>query len=436
MDNLIGYSVLNNVAASAADVSLSNESVLDVANTVNDKFIPVKFNTISASSGVQKYLTANNLVNTVTYTAAANTTYEFVIIQPRPGYSTPYQKTILVRTGATFSDAAIAASILAQVNNEGLAITATGAASPVTLTGTEGFELFTAKAVSNVTIASAMTEYAENTTPADALTTVIAPHGTPATAIAGTTTVTVTTLAAHGLVPGDIVTIASAATFTMTTTNSSGITLPAQTGGTFKVATVPTTTTFTLENCVGNGGTNSGTITITAVNCVYLSLASAPATAVAVGDQISITGVATMTVAPIVNGVTGAAGTSVTARVGSVISTTLFKLDNVAAVGTNSGTIVPKLVASYGRGLGRQVILKPSLSDEAVSTNNYATITIDFNQPNGQSNVTTAEPLIQVLYVNESDADAPLFLYRLGQYIANRSFGIYPFKNVASVIGQ
>jgi len=86
----------------------------------------------------------------------------------------------------------------------------------------------------------------------------IAPHATAATAIAGTTTVTVTTLAAQTFRTGDIVNITGMADFSITQNGVAGLTEV-----TARIV-YATATTFTLDGCVGTG-TNTGTIVITKV---------------------------------------------------------------------------------------------------------------------------------------------------------------------------
>ncbi|MFV1241629.1 hypothetical protein QML18_29555, partial [Klebsiella pneumoniae] len=78
-----------------------------------------------------------------------------------------------------------------------------------------------------------------------AITQSIAPSGTAALAVAGTTTVTVTTSAAHGLLPGDVVDLAGAATFLFIDTRPGSNQTAAATVSNVIVATVPTATTFT-----------------------------------------------------------------------------------------------------------------------------------------------------------------------------------------------
>lgn len=86
----------------------------------------------------------------------------------------------------------------------------------------------------------------------------IAPHATEATAIAGTTTVTVTTLAAQTFRTGDIVNITGMAGYSITQNGVAGLTEV-----TARIV-YATATTFTLDGCVG-AGTNTGTIVITKV---------------------------------------------------------------------------------------------------------------------------------------------------------------------------
>jgi len=97
----------------------------------------------------------------------------------------------------------------------------------------------------------------ENATVAYAMPT-IAPHATAATAIAGTTTVTVTTLAAQTFRTGDIVNITGMADYSITQNGVAGLTEV-----TARIV-YATATTFTLDGCVGVG-TNTGTIVITKV---------------------------------------------------------------------------------------------------------------------------------------------------------------------------
>lgn len=415
--------VLNDVAASAADLSLSNR-VLIVSNVDTDgnAFIPMDYPSISASGGILKYLEENVYVATVTYTAASNTTYSFNLKQTVNGVE--LNQTFSVTSDSTGTDAEIATAILASVNGSQYAITATGAASPVTLTADAGSPLFYIEAIENVTVANGMATYAPDATAADAITAVIAPDGTAATALAGTTTITVTTLAAHLLVPGDQVTIGSVATKTLSFL-SGGKVITGAAGGTFTVATVPTSTTFTLEGVTGTSGNNSGTITITTTNCCFVQTAAAQ-TGIDVGDQLTITGVATATLD---------GGTSGTYRVGAVASgDQRFKLENAALVGTNSGTIVIRLKESESRGLGSDLVTAGI--DGAVSTNNYAQCSFTFSKAlSSESNFGMArgEVLEQTLWINQSDAQSDDFIYALQKDLDGTSYTTPPLTNANTI---
>lgn len=97
----------------------------------------------------------------------------------------------------------------------------------------------------------------ENATVAYAMPT-LSPNATEATAIAGTTTVTVTVLAAQTFRTGDIVNITGMAGYSITQNGVAGLT-----SVTARIV-YATATTFTLDGCVGVG-TNTGTIVITKV---------------------------------------------------------------------------------------------------------------------------------------------------------------------------
>lgn len=91
---------------------------------------------------------------------------------------------------------------------------------------------------------------------------VIALNATPATAIAGTATVTITTLAAHGLTTGNVVSLTAATGYTFTNLDKNGqATLAFSNDVTI---TVTGATTFTLRGVTGSG-TNTGTAVLTIV---------------------------------------------------------------------------------------------------------------------------------------------------------------------------
>jgi len=86
----------------------------------------------------------------------------------------------------------------------------------------------------------------------------LTPNATPGTALAGTTTVTVTVTASQTYRTGDIVTIAGMVGYSITQNGVAGLTTV-----TARI-TYANATSFTLDGCVGTG-TNTGTITITKV---------------------------------------------------------------------------------------------------------------------------------------------------------------------------
>jgi hypothetical protein len=105
------------------------------------------------------------------------------------------------------------------------------------------------------------------------------------------------------------------------------------------VASVPTATTFTLQGVEGNGLVDSGSLTITTVNVVTVTTLAAHG--LAVGNAVSVSGVATLTV----NG-----GAAFTSLVRSVPSTTSLVLLGAGNFSTNTGTIVITEIAQPAKG--------------------------------------------------------------------------------------
>ncbi len=140
MSILKTYSVLNSVAASAADITL-NGGVLAVANTENNAFPPMPVDRIyKQTSGATAYVAETLQVQTLTFTAANSTEYSFCLQQDIDGVI-KVQKFSYV-SDSTGTAAEIAAAILAMVNSSGFKITATGSGSPVTLTAQTGYPVF------------------------------------------------------------------------------------------------------------------------------------------------------------------------------------------------------------------------------------------------------------------------------------------------------
>lgn len=314
--------VINTVAASAADVSLSAR-LLSITGAPTMNYLAIE-----SAPVVQRSLSETSAVKTVVIAAANNTEYTFVASQVIDSNvnSSPKVQTITYTSDASATTTEISTALKALFDRHEFEITTVAtSATTITFTANAGYPLFTLTNIANCTIADAVPVVAPSGTANLAITSVIAPNGTAAVAIAGTTTVTVTTLAAHGLMVGDQVTIADVATMTINTAAS----------GTFYVATVPSATTFTLADCVGAGGNNTGTITINTVNTVIVNTLTA--NTLEAGETVTIASIATMTV-------NGAA--SFTGRVRNASSTTQYYIDGVTNNGSlNSGTITITPVA-------------------------------------------------------------------------------------------
>lgn len=419
----------------AGDVVFRN-SYLNILNC-DTTFPSVFYKGAVGKSRILKSLTEIVSIQTITYTPGNNTTYSFTISQDIYNSGSPITKTISYTSDASGTDAEIATGLVTAVNNAGFQVVASGSASPVTITGNAGYPAPKITAISNVTIASAQTTYTPSGTANVAITSVIAPGGSAATDIAGTSTVTVTTAAAHLLRPGDIVAIASVATMTLTYTDNVpfsatyGKTFSGAAGGTFRVATVPTSTTFTLDGVTASG-TNSGTITINTRNVVFITTSGS--TTITTGKTLAIAGVATMTVAPIVDNVVGTAGATVTARVGVGGTGTRFLLENVNPNGSlNSGTITITEVAQQSQGNGT-VLLAQGYSD-ATAGNTYSQTTITYGDPMVPAGSTQTSGARQVtLFFNEGDTDYGDFWYALENVLEGRVINTIATPNIGSLV--
>lgn len=406
---------------SGAD-AIYRDGNLDVLNCV-DAFPSIFTKTINNAPYWVKSLQEILQVRTYSFTAASNSIYSLIIEQviSKDNNKRPFTFSYDSTAGAV--DTEIRDALVAGINASSAELTAAAAASnSFTVTAKTGYATFTARNLTLLTEANSQATYAPNGTAADAFTNVIAPDGTAATAIAGTNDVTVTTAAAHLLRPGDVVEIADAATFLMTYTNNVrlsnnadfGKTFSAATGGLFRVGTVPTSTTFTLDGVTGNGATNTGTITITTRSVAFVQTLASET--IDTGKSLTITGVATMTIAPIVNGVVGTAGASGTFRVGVGGTGTRFLIEDVytVGVGNNSGTITITEKAQNARFTGSELIAKVTNTGGVVSTSNYSSIGFNYGDPNGDllgSQVNQGKNV--TLLASESDASSDLFFFNM-----------------------
>lgn len=148
------YSVLNTIAALGADITLVGRK-LNVAitsatgsgtfPTIDYLFINDEVTTAAATEVLQ--------VSTETFVAANSTTYKFVITQIVGGETKTASISYTSDTTATAAEIRTALVDAVNAHTE-LGVTATGAASVVTLTAVTGTPVFTVQAVSNITHAT------------------------------------------------------------------------------------------------------------------------------------------------------------------------------------------------------------------------------------------------------------------------------------------
>lgn len=296
-----------------------------------------KFSTLRLlTDGLEESQVAQTSNFSVAFTAANSTTYALNVTGVNTLTGLTEARKVSFTSDATGTAAEIAGALVNLVNSLPFGATATGTGTPVTISGPASLVVVDA---GNTTVTSGNATIAPNGTPSVAITQSIAPNGTPATAVAGTTTVTVTTAAAHGLLPGDVVDLAGAATFQFIDARPGSNQAAAAAVSNVIVATVPTATTFTLQGVLGNGGTNGGTISITTKNVVTVTTLAAHG--LSVGNAVNVSGIATLTV----NG-----GASFTSLVRSVPATDKLVLLGAGNGSTNSGTIVITQIAQPAKG--------------------------------------------------------------------------------------
>lgn len=382
---------------------------------------------------IVKSVNENPSKKLLSFTVAVDTEYGFFIRQDVPnkaaatGNSQEYVSVYFLAQPTAAQVATALKAKLDKLTSTGkLKLVSTVVGNDLAIEGAAGFPLFVVEApTSAVTVADNQAAIAPNGTPGTAIDEAVAPHGTPATAIAGTATVTVTTLAAHGLLPGDLVDIASVATMTLTDsrTGTSGLAAVSD----VVIASVPTSTTFTLQG-ISATGTNSGTITIAVKNKVRVTTNAAHG--LAVGDKVLVTGIATMEV-------DGEA--FVTGRVQSIPSTTTFWLDGVSNLSANSGTIVIKKVASESFGLGSQLSSLGVVDgfaadpiapvDEIVAADKYTAIEFNYSKQKGVNGLSVPALGEQqeklVVYVNEGATNYDAVVFRASQVAARKGWNSY-----------
>ena len=296
-----------------------------------------KFSTLRLlTDGLEESQVAQTSNFSVAFTAANNTTYALNVTGVNTLTGLTEARKVSFTSDATGTAAEIAGALVNLVNALPFGATATGTGTPVTISGPASLVVVNA---GNTTVTSGNATIAPNGTPSTAITQSIAPSGTASLAVAGTTTVTVTTAAAHGLLPGDVVDLAGASTFLFIDARPGSNQTASATVSNVIVATVPTSTTFTLQGVLGNGGTNAGTLTITTKNVVTVTTLAAHG--LSVGNAVNVSGIATLTV----NG-----GASFTSLVRSVPATDKLVLLGAGNGSTNSGTIVITQIAQPAKG--------------------------------------------------------------------------------------
>lgn len=315
----------------AANFSVAN-GIINIAGLTDalPKFSSLRLLT----DGLEESQVAQPSAFSVAFTAANNTTYAINVTGVNTLTGLVETRPVSFTSDATGTAGEIAAGLVALVNALPFGATATGSGTPVTISGPAGLLVVNA---GNTTVTSGNATFAPNGTPSIAITQSIAATGAPA--VAGTTTVTVTTAAAHGLLPGDVVDLAGAATFLFIDTRPGSNQTASAGVSNVVIASVPTPTTFTLQGVEGNGLVDSGSLTITTKNVVTVTTLAAHG--LVAGNAVSVSGIATMTV----NG-----GASFTSLVRSVPATDKLVLLGAGNGSTNSGTIVITQVSQPAKG--------------------------------------------------------------------------------------
>ena len=291
-----------------------------------------KFSTLRLlTDGLEESQVAQTSNFSVVFSAAASTTYALNVTGVNTLTGLTEARKVSFTSGVTFSAAGIATALINLVKSLPFGATATGTTSPFTISGAASLVVVNA---GNTTVTSGNT-----ISPApSAITQSITAVAFPAAAVSGTT-VTITTAAAHGLLPGDVVDLGGVFTgFSFIDVRPGANQTGAGTVSNVIVATVPSTTTFTLQGVQGSGTHTAGTGTITTKNVVTVTSASH---GLSVGNAVTISGLVGLNV----NG-----GTSFTSLIRSVPSTGSYVLLGAGNGTANSGTIAGALIPQPAKG--------------------------------------------------------------------------------------
>ena len=149
------YSVLNTIAAAGADITLVGRklNVAITAATGSGQFPTMDYINIEEESTVAaaaEVLRAQD----VSYTFANNTIYKFAITQVLNGIN--QTAFITYESDSNATDLEVATALVAQINaHTELGVSASGLASPITVTAVTGTPVFSIQGISNVTVAAA-----------------------------------------------------------------------------------------------------------------------------------------------------------------------------------------------------------------------------------------------------------------------------------------
>jgi hypothetical protein len=398
--------------------------------------LPMNFVSIS-TAGLEHSRLLQLERRNVAFSAAADSVHEFVITSFDVNGQVSINRVSYTSPTTGFSDAAVAAAFVAQVTEliaQGRIVNGavSGASTPVTVSG-YGIRV---DAAQGTTVTVANTTYAPNATPANAIVDSLASATTAADRITGTTTVTIETNGAHGLMPGDVVdlTLAGGSVGTLFFDLRPGAN---QTGSATVtnviVATVPAADTFTLQQVQAGGGTYNGanndrTLTIRTKNVVRVVTAAAHG--LVVGNAVDVSAIATFTV----NG--GASFSSIVRSVPTTTSLVLYGQGNNSAANANTGTIVIRETGQGSTGTGlsySNILLSPANgllssgayllargSDPIVDANLYTAINIEFGNriPDGTGVRRSASNSVVIL-LNEGAAGYADSVKKISELLAN-----------------
>lgn len=398
-------SFLNTIAATAGDISIvaRNFNVAITSSTGTGQFPTLNYpNIISAS--VSPSITETLLVTRVGWTAASSTVFGFTINQMVDGQ--PLSKPAFYTSDASGTDTEIGTALAAYFTNTALkvAVTYTPGDAYVTVTALTGYPTFQVALGATGTMTQST-----STTMAGVAIASCTSMATIASCTAANPTV-ITTSAAHGLSVGQQVVISATADGTKLS------------NGTYKVASVPLSTTLTLVSLDGStplGAT--ATTTATLASPTFATVITSNAHGLVNGNVITITSADTTKLA---------SGTFVVQYL-SANTYSLYTLSGnpVPASATTTATVVKVASAAVGSGTA----LAAAGVTGASAGVGYAKFTFKYNTPiagvPGSQSVNTNNTA--VLYVKQwattttatYTTNYAAFAAKINQVISNMGVG-------------